>query len=135
MTSLINLELTEMKAEELRAIAKEYKMTGAWKAKKQEMIDFLEVKKSEQIKEQEELQTQKPQQEDRPRRGRTKTIEVYKNGELIETIDGLLNTFRWAKENDITNQGWVKRSLKTGEETTSGWRYKEGGYIFKYADK
>lgn len=130
MTDLTSLELTNLKAEELREIAREYEMPGAWKAKKQEMINFLETKKDEQIKEKE---NQKPKT---PKRGRTRTIEVYKDGELIETIEGLLKTFEWAKENKITNQGWVKRSLKTGEETKAGWKYKEGGgYIFKYADK
>ena len=121
-----------MKAEELRIIAKEYKMVGAWKAKKQEMIDFLEVKKSEQIKEQ-EVEVQKPEESTKPKRGRTRTIEIYKDGELIKTVEGLLKTFDWVKENKITNQGWVKRSLKTGEETAPGWKYKEGGYLFKYA--
>ena len=58
----------------------------------------------------------------------------YKDGELIKTIDGVLKTFDWAKENNIAHQDWVKRSLRTGEETESGWKYKEGGYLFKYAD-
>ena len=133
MKNLISLKFTEMKSEELRIIAKEYKMTGAWKAKKQEMIDFLEVKKFEQIKEQ-ETEVQKSEGVVKTKRGRTRTIEIYKDGKLINTIEGLLKTFAWAKENEITNQGWVKRSLKTGEETNAGWKYKEGGYLFKYAD-
>ena len=121
-----------MKSEELRIIAKEYKMTGAWKAKKQEMIDFLEVKKLEQIKEQ-ETEVQKPEEITKPKRGRTRTIEIYKDGKLIKTIEGLLKTFEWARENKIANEGWVKRSLKLGEETAAGYKYKEGGYLFKYA--
>ena len=123
MKNLISLKFTEMKSEELRIIAKEYKMTGAWKAKKQEMIDFLEVKKFEQIKEQ-ETEVQKSEEVVKTKRGRTRTIEIYKDGKLIKTIEGLLKTFAWAKENEITNQGWVKRSLKTGEETNAGWKYK-----------
>lgn len=63
-----------------------------------------------------------------------KRINVYKDGKLIKTIDGLMETFKWITENNITNVGWVKRSLKTGEETKAGYKYKEGGYKFEYAD-
>ena len=68
-------------------------------------------------------------------RRRTRTVEIYKDGELIKTIDGVLKTFDWAKENNIAHQDWVKRSLRTGEETEAGWKYKEGGYLFKYTTK
>jgi hypothetical protein len=140
MTNLTNIELTTMKAEELRTIAKEFQMTGAWKAKKNEMIEFLEVKKAEQIEEAriaalalqpEIVEEEKPQNS---RRGRTRTIEVYKDGELFNTIEGLIETLKWAVENNICNQGWVKSSLKTGRETVAGRKFKEGGFLFKYAN-
>ncbi|MGG1916074.1 Rho termination factor N-terminal domain-containing protein [Priestia megaterium] len=66
--------------------------------------------------------------------GRTRVINVFKDGELIETIEGLMQTFNWVTENNITNVGWVKRSLKTGEETNAGYKYKVGGYKFEYAN-
>lgn len=136
MTNLITLELTTLKAEELRTIAKEYQMVGAWKAKKDEMIKFLEEIKSQQIKEAEEaaVQEEEVKPESKPKRGRTRVIEVYKDGELITTIEGLMETFKWVTENQITNVGWVKRSLKTGEETNAGYKYKTGGYKFVYAN-
>ncbi|PFZ20100.1 hypothetical protein [Bacillus wiedmannii] len=75
--------------------------------------------------------TKEPQLE--KRRGRTRTIEIYKDGVHIETIEGLINTFNWAKENYICNQGWIRHSLKTGKETIPGRKFKDGGYLFKYA--
>ena len=66
--------------------------------------------------------------------GRTRTIEVYKDGILISTIEGLLNTFKWASTNNICNTGWIRNSLKTGQETIPGRKFKEGGYLFKYKD-
>lgn len=41
--------LREMKAEELRTIAKSLQMPQAWKAKKKEMIEFIEANQAEQI--------------------------------------------------------------------------------------
>ena len=128
-TNLINLELNEMRAEDLRTLAKEYGMVGAWKAKKSEMIEFLEAIKEAQIKEQ--------QNSSKPRRnskGRTRTIQVLKDGELVIEIEGLINTFKWADENKVCNAGWVKHSLKTGKETVAGRKYKQGGYLFKYSN-
>lgn len=170
MTNLNAMELNTMKVEELRNVARELQMPGAWKAKKNDMIAFIqnhmatqEVEQVEQVQEvqeveieesepaeeiQEETQEESPVVEDEvkpepeqeqptraPRRGRTRKIEVYKNGELLTTIDGLMETFKWVGENKITNVGWVKRSLRTGEETAAGYKYKEGaGYLFKYAE-
>ncbi|PER08879.1 hypothetical protein [Bacillus cereus] len=68
------------------------------------------------------------------KKGRTRTIEVYKDGVHIETIEGLLNTFKWANENGIANEGWVKESLRSGRETIAGRKYKTGGYLFKYTE-
>ncbi|PFZ06579.1 hypothetical protein COL63_27410 [Bacillus pseudomycoides] len=70
----------------------------------------------------------------RRKKGRTRTIEVYKDGVHIETIEGLIKTFKWAEENKICNQGWIKNSLRTGNETVAGRKFKEGGYRFKYAE-
>ncbi|PEL63763.1 hypothetical protein [Bacillus wiedmannii] len=67
------------------------------------------------------------------KKGRTRTIEIYKDGVHIETIEGLINTFKWAEENHICNQGWIRHSLKTGKETIPGRKFKDGGYLFKYA--
>jgi len=138
MTNLMNLELNNMTAEELRSVARELEMTGAWKSKKQEMVDFIQAKvdtlKADQEVQEAILNQPKPSSSSAPKRGRRRKIEVYKDGELIETIDGLLNTFKWASENEITNQGWVKRSLKNNEVTKAGWKFKNGGgYLFKYA--
>lgn len=67
-------------------------------------------------------------------KGKIQSIEVYKDGELFTVIEGLLNTFKWAVDNEVCNAGWVKRSLKTKEETKPGRKYKQGGYLFKYAE-
>ena len=132
MTNLTTIELNTLKAEELRTLAKEFQMTGAWKAKKGEMIEFLEAKKSEQIEQARAAEEEvKPQSN---RKGRTRTVNVYKDGQLVQTVVGLLETFKWAADNNVCNQGWVKHSLKTGSETTSGRKFKEGGYKFEYAE-
>ncbi|PGC30279.1 MULTISPECIES: hypothetical protein [Bacillus] len=68
------------------------------------------------------------------KKGRTRTIEVYKNGVHIETIEGLIKTFKWAAENNIANQGWIKHSLKNNVPTIPGRKFKEGGYLFKYVE-
>ena len=128
--NLINLELTEMKAEELRIIAKEYEMDKSWKARKQEMIDFLEVIKNEQIKEKEqqeadelvdfineELQTQleKP----KPIKPNSKIMrEVI----LFDNEDNFVGEFanqkelvRFCMKENIANSGWCARSIRTTE--------------------
>lgn len=135
MTNLTTIELNTLKAEELRTHAKTFNMTGAWKAKKNEMITFLEGIKQAQIEEAaQSQQAEEVKPAARTNRGRTRTINVYKNGELFATIEGLIETFKWAVENGVSNQGWVKHSLKTGKETVAGRKFKEGGYLFKYAE-
>lgn len=153
-------ELQNMKAEELRVIAREIQMPGAWKAKKDQMVEAIEnhqiilkaqelnielegnetteqilklIEAAQVVQEEPQVEEVKPQVETK-KRGRKRKIEVYKNGVLFETIDGLLETFKWVTDNKITNVGWVKRSLKNNEETQAGYKYREGGYLFKYAE-
>lgn len=136
-TNLINIELNTMRAEDLRTLAKEFEMRGAWKAKKNEMIEFLENIKAEQIKEAEAAAQAQAEVQSKPashRHGRTRKIEVWKDGQLVAEIDGLIETFKWATENNVCNVGWVKHSLKNNIPTTPGRKFKEGGYLFKYAD-
>ena len=123
MTNLINVELTTLKAEELRTIAKEFKMVGAWKAKKSDMVEFLQNIKEEQIK----------AEQSKKKTNKKKTIEILKNGKVIAVIEGLIETFKYVEEKQICNQGWVKHSLKTGKVTVAGRKYKMGGYLFRYA--
>ncbi|PED63951.1 Rho termination factor N-terminal domain-containing protein [Priestia megaterium] len=99
-------------------------------AKEQELA-AVEAMKSEQ-KEGEEMKEEKPQA--KKKHGRTRTIEVYKDEELVTKIVGLLETFKWAEENKICNQGWVKHSLRNGVPTVAGRKFKEEGYLFKYAE-
>lgn len=161
MTNYTTVELNAMNAENLRNLAREIQMPGAWKAKKIEMIEA--IIKNQLVKEATDLSiilagnetiselqemietaknlvnvvlpepTSKPQPQAR-RKGRTRTIEIYKDGALLHTVAGLIETFKYVTENNITNVGWVKRSLKTGEETNAGYKYKVGGYLFKYAE-
>ena len=92
-------------------------------------------KQREAQKAAEEAQTESVEETPKKKKnGRTRVINVFKDGELIETIEGLMETFKWVTENNITNVGWVKRSLKTGEETNAGYKYKIGGYKFEYAN-
>lgn len=133
------MNLQEMKVKELRTLAGEKNITGRWEMNKQQLIDALTPILEEETRIAEEQAAQDQQQEEvkpqnQPRRGRKRTIEVYKDGQLINTIDGLLETFKWATENNICNVGWVKHSLKTGKETVAGRKFKTGGYLFKYSD-
>lgn len=104
MTNLTTIELNTLKAEELRTLAKEFQMTGAWKAKKGEMLDFLENKKAEQIEAARQAEQAQPEKPQSSRKGRTRTIEVFKDGEKVTTIEGLIETFKWANDNKICNQ-------------------------------
>jgi|SRR5699024_4991022 len=136
------INLNEMKVKELREIAKDKEVTGRWDMNKTQLVEALTeiFEKEKAEKEAEEIRLAEQDQEVdeeapvRSTRGRRRTIEVYKDGVLIKTVKGLLKTFDWVRENQIANQGWVKRSLKTGEETKPGFKFKEGGYLFKYAD-
>ncbi|UDY80737.1 Rho termination factor N-terminal domain-containing protein [Geobacillus phage GR1] len=124
------MNLQEMKVKELRNLAGEKNITGRWDMNKQQLIEALTLILEEENRQAQQEEVAKPQ----PRRGRRRVIEVYKDGVLINTIDGLLETFKWATENNVCNVGWVKHSLKTGKETVAGRKFKEGGYLFKYAE-
>ena len=137
---------------ELRSIIKEcgLEVKGAWKMTKNELLVNIinELPEEETVEEENEVEVQEVEvKEDREeevktteskpktKKGNRKIIEVYKDGELVNTLDSLTETFKWAKENKIANAGWVRNSLKTGQETKAGSKYKEGGYLFKYAFK
>ena len=137
---------------ELRSIIKEcgLEVKGAWKMTKNELLVNIinELPEEETVEEENEVEVQEVKvKEDREeevktteskpktKKGNRKIIEVYKDGELVNTLDSLTETFKWAKENKIANAGWVRNSLKTGQETKAGSKYKEGGYLFKYAFK
>jgi hypothetical protein len=131
------MNLQEMKVKELRNLAGEKNITGRWDMNKQQLIDALTPILEEEARIAEEQSEQSQQEEvekPQPRRGRRRVIEVYKDGQLVNTINGLLETFKWATENNICNVGWVKHSLKTGKETVAGRKFKTGGYLFKYAE-
>ncbi|MED4261945.1 hypothetical protein [Priestia aryabhattai] len=103
-------------------------------AKMQEMLR-KEREVTEKFMEPENAPTESVEETPKKKKnGRTRVINVFKDGELIETIEGLMETFKWVTDNNITNVGWVKRSLKTGEETNAGYKYKIGGYKFEYAN-
>ena len=139
---------------ELRSIIKEcgLEITGAWKMTKNELlVNIINELPEEEVttEEVEEVEVKEVEVEEKPeveevetteskyktRKGNKKIIEVYKDGELVNTLDSLTETFKWSKENKIANAGWVRNSLKTGQETKAGSKYKEGGYLFKYALK
>lgn len=139
---------------ELRSIIKEcgLEIKGAWKMTKNELlVNIINELPEEEVttEEVEEVEVKEVEVEEKPeveevkttesksktRKGNKKIIEVYKDGELVNTLDSLTETFKWAKENKIANAGWVRNSLKTGQETKAGSKYKEGGYLFKYAFK
>ena len=137
---------------ELRSIIKEcgLEIKGAWKMTKNELLvniinELPEEETTEEVKEMEakEVEVKEDREEEvktteskpKTKKGNRKIIEVYKDGELVNTLDSLTETFKWAKENKIANAGWVRNSLKTGQETKAGSKYKEGGYLFKYVLK
>ena len=139
---------------ELRSIIKEcgLEVKGAWKMTKNELlvniinelpeeevtteeVEEVEVKEVEVEEKPEVEEVETTESKSKTRKGNKKIIEVYKDGELVNTLDSLTETFKWAKENKIANAGWVRNSLKTGQETKAGSKYKEGGYLFKYALK
>lgn len=139
---------------ELRSIIKEcgLEIKGAWKMTKNELlvniinelpeeevtteeVEEVEVKEVEVEEKTEVEEVETTESKSKTRKGNKKIIEVYKDGELVNTLDSLTETFKWAKENKIANAGWVRNSLKTGQETKAGSKYKEGGYLFKYALK
>lgn len=139
---------------ELRSIIKEcgLEIKGAWKMTKNELlvniinelpeeevtteeVEEVEVKEVEVEEKPEVEEVETTESKSKTRKGNKKIIEVYKDGELVNTLDSLTETFKWAKENKIANAGWVRNSLKTGQETKAGSKYKEGGYLFKYALK
>ncbi|QRZ95027.1 Rho termination factor N-terminal domain-containing protein [Bacillus sp. LJBS06] len=148
-------ELSVKSVKELRNIAKEMNITGRWDMNRTQLIYAIErsqliseakdlgiktaaMLNNDQIKKVIEAEKNIMVVEEKPshkkRGAKKRKIEVYKDGKLIQTIDGLMETFNWVTENKITNVGWVKRSLKTGEETAAGYKYREGGYLFKYAN-
>ena len=139
---------------ELRSIIKEcgLEIKGGWKMTKNELlVNIINELPEEEVtaEEVEEVEVKEVEVEEKPeveevktteskpktKKGNRKIIEVYKDGELVNTLDSLTETFKWAKENKIANAGWVRNSLKTGQETKAGSKYKEGGYLFKYALK
>ena len=139
---------------ELRSIIKEcgLEIKGAWKMTKNELlVNIINELPEEEVttEEVEEVEVKEVEVEEKPeveevktteskpktKKGNRKIIEVYKDGELVNTLDSLTETFKWAKENKIANAGWVRNSLKTGQETKAGSKYKEGGYLFKYVLK
>ena len=139
---------------ELRSIIKEcgLEIKGAWKMTKNELlvniinelpeeevtteeVEEVEVKEVEVEEKPEVEEVETTESKSKTRKGNKKIIEVYKDGELVNTLDSLTETFKWARENKIANAGWVRNSLKTGQETVAGSKYKEGGYLFKYALK
>lgn len=123
------MNLQEMKVKELRELAGEKEVTGRWDMNKQQLIDALTpILEAEQAAQAEQQNEEKPS-----RKGRTRTINVFKDGQLVETVEGLIETFKWAEQNNVCNQGWVKHSLKTGKETVAGRKFKESGYRFEYA--
>lgn len=138
MTTLSTTNIGTKSVKELREMAKDLNISGRWDLNKAQLVEAitlkLEAKKEEMAAEEAKKQSEKTAAP--KKRGRSKKINVLKDGEFLIQIDGLLQTFAWAKENEITNTGWVKRSLKTGEETQAGWRYKNGGgYKFEYAEE
>jgi len=128
-------ELRAMTVKDLRDIVRDegLAITGAWKMKKDDLVEeiFIDICEAWDIEDDETIVVEEPKK--KSRRGRR--IEVYKDGEVVKTLESLMETFKWAKENKIANQGWVKESLKSGRETTPGRKYKEGDYRFSYLDK
>lgn len=139
---------------ELRSIIKEcgLEIKGAWKMAKNDLLvniinELPEEEETEEVKEveveevkvegdhEEEKEVKEKTTKSKPKKGNRKIIEVYKDGELFNVLGSLTETFKWAKENKVANAGWVRHSLNTGQETKAGSKYKEGGYLFKYALK
>lgn len=149
------MNLQDMKVKELRTLAGEKNIAGRWEMKKDQLISAIErvllieeatnleltVEPSMNNEDIKNLISESQNSQDKEevgvapnRKGRTRIINVYKDGVLVNTIEGLLNTFKWAAENNISNQGWVKHSLKNNVPTVPGRKFKEGGYLFQYAD-
>ena len=128
-------ELRTMTVKELREIVRDENLPikGAWKMKKDDLVEevYDMICEAWNIEDDETIVVEEPKK--KSQRGRK--IEVYKDGEVVKTLESLMETFKWAKENKIANSGWVKESLKSGRETTPGRKYKEGGYKFSYLDK
>lgn len=134
-------KLEGMKVKELRELAGKKNISGRWDMSKPQLVaalfPIMVAERNAEIAEEQAQQATVVAEEETPIRsnkGRVRTINIYKDGEQIKVIDGLLETFKWATENGIANQGWVKESLKTGRETTAGRKFKEGGYRFEYAE-
>ncbi|PEN61601.1 Rho termination factor N-terminal domain-containing protein [Bacillus wiedmannii] len=147
------MNLQDMKVKELRDLAGEKNIAGRWDMKKDQLISAIErvllleeatnlgltiepAMSNEDIKNliSEAQNSQDKESTTSNRKGRTRIINVYKDGQLINKIEGLLKTFKWAAENNISNQGWVKHSLKNNVPTVPGRKFKEGGYLFQYAE-
>ena len=116
-------ELRAMTVTELRQIVRDegLTITGAWKMKKDDLVEeiFIDICEAWDIEDDETIVVEEPKK--KSQRGRK--IEVYKDGEKVKTLESLMETFKWAKENKIANQGWVKESLKSGRETTPGRKF------------
>lgn len=126
-------ELREMTVTELRQIVRDEDLpiTGAWKMKKDNLVEevfsmICEAWNIENDEIEEEI-IEEPKKEIKGKR-----IDVYKDGEKVKTLESLTDTLKWAKDNKVANQGWVKESLRSGRETVAGRKYKEGGYLFTY---
>ena len=128
-------ELRAMTVKDLRDIVRDENLEiyNVSKIKKNELVEevYDMICEAWDIEDDETIVEEEPKK--KSRRGRK--IEVYKDGEVVKTLESLMETFKWAQENKIANQGWVKESLKSGRETTPGRKYKEGGYKFSYLDK
>lgn len=139
-------ELREMTVKQLRELVRDndLEIVGAWKMKKNDLVEEIyelvfeawEIEDDETIEETTEEtvaeEVVEEVEEEPKRRRHGKTIKVFKDGEEVIQLNSLTETFKWAADNKICNQGWVKESLRSGRETTPGFRYKEGGYLFKY---
>ena len=101
-------ELRTMTVTELRQIVRDegLEITGAWKMKKNDLVEeiFIDICEAWDIEDDETIVEEEPKK--KSRRGRK--IELCKDGEVVKTLESLMETFKWRKK--IRSQ--IKDGLK-----------------------
>lgn len=128
-------ELNEMKVTEIREYAKENlsPITGAWKMKKQDLIEKIleqqpqpepekNTKSVEDILVEIDVERKKPKKQAQeknkslPSQEKPSYFLLDDEGQEVFSSMVKLDVVKFAIENNICNAGWINRSIKTGEK-------------------
>ena len=109
-------KLKESTMKELETMAKEMKISKWYGMKKDELIQAIEVKQTE------ESQTvEKPVIPNKPNSKTKKPCMLFNEiNELVKEFESVPVLIKYALENKICNSGWIQHSLATGKRFYQG---------------